>query len=206
MEEKSVCPQQLDSMADRSFRDVADQDYIAARSCYRLELTVQFLFMAQQAVEKYLKAILLYNRTSTKKLNHNLQKAYERIFEIEDLEFHLPKDCLSWLIFLNNQGCNRYISESHYTTPDDLVLLDKTVYNLRLYCKNLRHPNMLTGESDLKSELEEIDRWKKISQPYHFRLPNGHLEKVLANQKSPQRQQLVWKNFFYGSRGRGISL
>ena len=49
----------LNNIATRSFRDVADQDYIAARLCYRSNLMVQFVWMAEQAIEKYLKAILV---------------------------------------------------------------------------------------------------------------------------------------------------
>lgn len=52
----------LNNFATRSFRDVADQDYVLARIAYRSELYAQFLWSGLQAIEKYLKAILLYNR------------------------------------------------------------------------------------------------------------------------------------------------
>ncbi len=52
----------------RSFRDVADEDYVAARALYRDGLDRQFLWAALQSVEKYLKAILAYNRISIKGL------------------------------------------------------------------------------------------------------------------------------------------
>ena len=50
-------PQQdreLNSWAFRSFRDIADGDYIAARLAYRAQLPAQFLWASQQALEKYL--------------------------------------------------------------------------------------------------------------------------------------------------------
>ncbi|MCA1796649.1 MAG: HEPN domain-containing protein [Geobacteraceae bacterium] len=52
----------INDFATRSFRDVADQDYIAARLSYRHGLYPQFHWQSLQALEKYLKAILLYNR------------------------------------------------------------------------------------------------------------------------------------------------
>jgi len=51
----------LNEFALRSFRDVADGDYIAARMAYRAELLVQAFWASQQALEKYLKSILLFS-------------------------------------------------------------------------------------------------------------------------------------------------
>jgi len=54
----------LNTYATDIFRNQADFDYISARANYRLKLRQQFLWSAQQAVEKYLKAILLFNGKS----------------------------------------------------------------------------------------------------------------------------------------------
>src|SRR3954452_5491489 len=75
---------------NRSFRDVADRDYICARVCYRLNLAQQFLWAGFQAVEKYLKAILLYNDRSAKKLGHDIEAAYRQLVEIKDINFDIP--------------------------------------------------------------------------------------------------------------------
>ena len=40
----------LNSWAFRSFRDIADGDYIAARMAYRAQLPAQFLWASQQAL------------------------------------------------------------------------------------------------------------------------------------------------------------
>ncbi len=56
-------------------RDLADKDYISARMSYRVDLTDQFLWSGLQALEKYLKATLLFNNLSTLKLSHHLDKA-----------------------------------------------------------------------------------------------------------------------------------
>jgi len=57
--------------ATRSFRDLADQDYITARIAYRKEFEQQFRWCALQALEKYLKAILIFNSVSAKGLGHD---------------------------------------------------------------------------------------------------------------------------------------
>jgi hypothetical protein len=49
----------VDLFIDKSFRDAADEDYIAARTVSRLGLNRPFLWSSLQAVEKYIKAILL---------------------------------------------------------------------------------------------------------------------------------------------------
>ena len=51
----------INSFASQSFRDQAERDYIAARQACRAELMPQFLWASHQAIEKYLKGILLYN-------------------------------------------------------------------------------------------------------------------------------------------------
>src|SRR5882672_10776278 len=49
--------------AARALRDQADLDYISARHLYRLGFGDQFMWQAQQAIEKYLKATLLFAPT-----------------------------------------------------------------------------------------------------------------------------------------------
>ena len=112
---------------NRSFRDVADLDYISARVCHRLDLKQQFLWASLQATEKYLKAILLYNDRSTKRLGHGIEKAYGRLEQITDIEFDIPKDVQEFIRYLNIQGPNRYFEYPSFTHGTELLLLDKTV-------------------------------------------------------------------------------
>ncbi len=67
----------INDFATRSFRDIADQDYIAARLSYRHGLYSQFHWQSLQALEKYLKAILLYNRIKATNINHDIECALE---------------------------------------------------------------------------------------------------------------------------------
>jgi hypothetical protein len=65
----------INDYAFRAFRDIADKDYITARMAEHAELMHQFLWCSQQAVEKYLKCILLLNRIPARDVRHNITSA-----------------------------------------------------------------------------------------------------------------------------------
>jgi HEPN domain-containing protein len=193
---------QLIDFINRSFRDVADGDYISARVCYQSNLKQQFLWASLQAVEKYLKAILLYNDRSTKRLSHDLEAAYERLQEIADIRFDIPKDVEEFIRYLDSQGANRYFEYPYFATGNELLLLDKTVWHLRRYCQFFsRHVNNVNDrevdwfEVQLKSVHDP--RYKK--RPNTFKISGGFLEKVADDKWSELRPELVWKNFWYGT-------
>lgn len=187
----------------RSFRDVADQDYIAARLCYRNNLMIQFTWSSLQAVEKYLKAILLYNRINTKKLSHNLCKSLRKVEAIEDLGFDLPDDCRKFIEFLDVYGTNRYLSHAHYNLPHQLVDLDKTVWFLRRYCYDMRHVLTRGNKSIDLFEINKRRAKEAENKPYvRCRMFTGHLEKVLKNKSNAQRVPLVWQNLYFGQLNR----
>ena len=81
----------LNDFAVRSFRDIADGDYIAARMACRTALIIN-LWAAQQAVEKYLKCILLLNRIEAKKVRHDLGMALRKIDETAKVSLDLTKE------------------------------------------------------------------------------------------------------------------
>ena len=68
----------LDSFAIRTFRDMADGDYIMARSAYKNRLVPQFLTASHQAIEKYIKCILLLNRIKSRHINHSLARGLQK--------------------------------------------------------------------------------------------------------------------------------
>jgi HEPN domain-containing protein len=98
----------INDFANRSFRDFADQDYISARIAYRNKFDQQFRWCSLQAIEKYLKAILLYNRKSSKDVKHDVNSALHRVQEINDLEFSVPPDVETFIDFLSTYGEDRY--------------------------------------------------------------------------------------------------
>lgn len=193
----------LNDLATRSFRDVADQDYIAARACFRSGLMVQFAWMAHQAIEKYLKAILIYNKTSSKDLGHDLSKSLRRVKGIENMKLDFSASVIKFIEYLDDQGPNRYMEKAHFTKGMEMLELDRAVWQIRRYCKVINYHT--ASKSDIQKnmmelELKSIHSWLGSEEAHKFRLIGGHLEKVIKNQKNPQRDNLVWCNFYYGVR------
>jgi hypothetical protein len=81
----------LNDFAFRCFRDIGDGDYIVARQAFRQRLIQQALWSGLQAIEKYLKCILLVNRVVADELNHDLGKALALIRSELKFEVRLPK-------------------------------------------------------------------------------------------------------------------
>ena len=54
----------INDYAQRSLRYTADEDYIAARISYKAGLIEPFLWSGLHSIEKYLKALLLFKKTS----------------------------------------------------------------------------------------------------------------------------------------------
>ena len=66
----------------RMFRDAADEDYLVARWAALEGLNHQFLWSAQQALEKYLKAALLLNDRSISDDKHALKDLYHKLLPV----------------------------------------------------------------------------------------------------------------------------
>jgi len=190
----------INDFANRSFRDSADQDYIMARIAYRKEFDQQFRWCSLQALEKYLKAILLYNRVSAQGIGHNLVEAVNRVKNINDLNFTLPSsDVDNFIEYISNYGADRYLSHPTHLRDDALLTLDETVWNVRRYCYFMRQV-IVKEENEIS--LFEVNK-QKTTNPYYetnrhkYKIFNGYLEKVIEK-RLPSYGDLIWKNFFYG--------
>jgi hypothetical protein len=185
---------------DSSFRDAADEDYIAARAAYRMDLTHAFLWNSLQTVEKYIKAILLYNRLNTSDLSHNVKKALGRLQSIQDIPFQLPSDVQLFVDYINEEGPNRYRGRPAHLRDDALIGLDRTAWHLRRHCFAFgganRDPQKFAADVAALSP-------DTLGQRVTFKLPNGRLEAILAK-PSEARKHLVWKNFWFGARKRHV--
>ena len=204
--DKILLSQYIDYI-DRCFRDTADKDYITARILYKYELGPQFLWASQQAIEKYLKSILLYNHKSTKDLKHYIYKSFGRLKQINYIKFDFPENVIKFIEYLDDQGPNRYLEKFAYTDGKELLLLDRSVWYIRKYCFFLHgktSPDAKGNRVDLFpihiKQIRSLD--EKLSNKYH--LFNGFLEKVLKDKRSKVRKYLVWKNFYYGSYKKKI--
>jgi hypothetical protein len=141
----------------QAFRDVADQDYIAARTLHRAGLDLQFLWAGLQAIEKYLKGILLYNGLDTRRLGHHLVKSYGRVVSISDIPFDFPPDLKPFIEYLEVYGQNRYLQHPYFTHGEELLQLDRAVWYIRRYCQYLRGEP--TKASGAKISVLNVQNW-----------------------------------------------
>lgn len=210
----------LNTFATDIFRKQADYDYIAARSNFRLQLRQQFLWSSQQAIEKYLKAILLFNGKSAryidpisvkerkKEYGHNIVALFDAVKSISIFKFELEIEDEKFLRYLADQGPNRYVSTTAYSTVEALRRLDSTVWHIRRYCqympdRGIGSPTAVPSirEAHVKAALNP----KHKEFPQKFRLIAGELEKIIQRPSSnPARRALVWANLYYGSKRRTV--
>lgn len=206
MSEKNKYNPYLNDFATRSFRDTADHDYIMARAAYRAELDAQFLWSGLQAIEKYIKAILLYNRipqpTKPKeRLGHSLSRGMKAL---DALPFRINLSDTSHEIIrhLDEFGRFRYLDMPYFIWDNELLKLDKAVWEIRPYCQVVNYQRTIDGEQVdmLPYELAEIEQRLKSRKPMLDL--GGEIEKVLSNKKHPARSALVWKNLFFNCHNR----
>ena len=182
---------QLNDFAIRSFRNVADADYIAARLAYRAQLPVQFLWASQQALEKYLKFILFLERIKIEKLAHELAPAL-RAIEDAGLVLDLTKSTQRFIKEIDRTGRFRYMEVSFVVWWHWIISLDRAVWELRRFCTSEQHPR----------SLKLVDG--EIAPRY--RVDSGYLEKVLDDKQNAAREYLLWHNGFFGKRRRRVTV
>jgi len=186
------------------FRDIGDEDYISARSNYRLCLREQFFWAGLQALEKYLKAILLYNERPTRRYGHDLKKLSTAVHEIDYIRFKIPAGVDQFLTRLCYLGDNRYLSTDTYVRPQNLIELDESVWHIRAYCRFVR---VKLRQDGIKCDLTEryvndinsrnCLKDPRVFNPFHN---DGFLVDVLKRPNTdPLRRILVWHNRFFGS-------
>lgn len=194
----------LNDFAIRSFRDTGDYDYVCARMAYKAQLYPQFLWSGLQAIEKYLKCILLLNRIPATKVSHDLGAALQLLKKHSPFEIRLSKASLQFIEYLDTYGRFRYLESPFHLLGLEIARLDKSVWEIRRYCRVLEYNVTLpdgTEKPMLQTELKEIE--SSESRPFHkFKLIGGVLEKLLADKKHPARKALVGQNLFFGSRTR----
>lgn len=178
----------LNSCAIAAFRDTADGDYITARLAFREECYEQFLWSAEQAIEKYLKCILVLRRIPRPKrdIGHDLLRAIELIGE-QVLQLTKPTEELIKHLQRTAIGA-RYFEVATVAQGDELVVVDRAVWELRRFCTPT---NEFSTVALTAGQL-----------PPRIRLCGGRLEKVIDTPKCPGREALLWQNAFFGRRSR----
>jgi HEPN domain. len=122
----------VNAFATQSFQDQADRDYIAARLACRYELHPQFLWASHQAIEKYIKAILLYNRVKALRVGHDLMTALSLV-ETLPFNIELSSQSRNFIAHLASVGEFRYIDVPYHVYGHILVDLDLAVWEVRRY-------------------------------------------------------------------------
>jgi HEPN domain-containing protein len=178
----------LNDFAVRCFRDIGDGDYISARMAYRAGLTMQYLWASQQAIEKYLKCILLLNRIEAVDVKHDLEVALRKIAAVGRIALDLTPPTKKFIDYIDTYGRFRYLETSPYSFGGDIVKLDRTVWELRRFCTLEEGPRQI--------RLRDGVLVPKV------RIEGGHLEKIMDEPKNPAREPLLWQNGFFGKRTR----
>lgn len=203
MSEQDKLDRRINSFATQSFRDQADRDYIAARLACRHELFPQFLWSSHQAIEKYLKAILLYNRIKATKVSHNIKTALSLAQRLP-FEVKFSKRSRNFVDYLAEVGEFRYIDVPFHVHGQILVDLDLAVWEVRRYCQVLDvfGKKLPSEEQSLLEEAWSDLASSEINPRYKFRLHGGLLEKIVADRKHPSHSALIWHNPCFGTRKR----
>ena len=194
----------LNDFAIRSLRDVGDYDYISARMAYRAQLVPQFLWSGLQAIEKYLKCILLLNRIPARKVRHELAAGLKLIERHAPFELCLSETSQKLIKHLDTYGRFRYLERPFYVMGLEIAQLDMAVWEIRRYCTVLNYQITLPDGSTKKMLQLELDKIKRSVErpPQYFKLRGGALEKILDDKKHPAREALGWQNLYFGSRAR----
>lgn len=177
----------LDCVAYGCFRDIADKDYIAARVASRLKLVEPYLWSSLQAIEKYIKCILLLKRISSKSVGHVLLKGLS-LLEQHGVSLDLTEPTQNHISYLDRFGRFRYSEASNIANGHQLVALDRSVWELRRYCTRDEDSHTLSLRSG--------------ESPPRMNLSGGVIERVLQGENLELRRALVWQNGFFGQRRR----
>lgn len=203
IDDQDTIDRAINNFASRSFRDMADGDYISARLACRAVLIPQFLWAAQQALEKYLKYVLLVNRIPATEVRHNILSALE-LTENLPFKIELRPQSLKFIKHIATYGEYRYLDISYFVRGYVLLDLDMAVWDLRRYCQviDVRGKQLPLDEQILLEKANAALSESNANPPHEFRLNGGVLEKILDTKDHPAREALVWQNAFFGTRGR----
>jgi hypothetical protein len=181
------------SIVNEMFVHTADENYIAARWCYEQRLHTDFFWLGTHALEKYMKAVLLYNGRSVKRYSHDVVRLYGAVHTIGKslLPGTLKKPPtltgLHWInrtakeflefLALNGSPENRYLSYGYSTRSQDLHMLDAMVYAIRRLICPLDEPLQLLGRP--RNVIPPTYREMLTKQPDYRPLRYMHLDDLI---------------------------
>ncbi len=143
----------INAIINELYFKTADDTYIVARWCSIQRLSPDFIWNAIHALEKYMKAAILYNGGSVLGLGHNIGALYEKLertagnllpnklekpkgVSLPNWRETKPSEFLQQL--MNNGGASvRYNERGYVHSQMDLFLLDEIVWHIRRLCLRL---------------------------------------------------------------------
>ncbi len=157
---------------------------------YRTDLLPQFLWASQQAIEKYLKCILLLHRVPARGIMHHLKAALIAVVSSGKIfpALDLTEETSDFIDRLDRYGWSRYLEVPNFGLREDIVNLDRAVWELRRYCTLIPEPRQVLLRDG--------------APPPRVWIEGGCLESMISNKKSPARGQLLWQNAFFGVRAK----
>ncbi len=135
----------LNTFARACFVEQADCDYICARAVHRLGMQSQFLWMSQQTLEKYGKAVLLFNRNdksmpvghgkkTIRSYGHDLVSIFDAVRGLQIIDVQISNAVVELIARIASFASDRYLTKSWWTKGDERELLDQAVWEIRPYC------------------------------------------------------------------------
>nr|WIE92044.1 HEPN domain-containing protein [Mesorhizobium sp. WSM4875] len=192
---------ELDRFANRSFLEIADHDYVSARLSSRARLPSQFLWQAQQALEKYFKFILLVHRIKAHKISHDIEKALALLERHLPFPLDLSDGTRRFIKYVNGVGRWRYLEGSIALQGLELHQLDRAVWEIRRYCQRRLARSQSGPTTPGHRDLCIAELIAAADNRQEFSI-NGELERIIGDYKHPARKALVWQNLCYGKRRR----
>lgn len=189
----------INDFAIRCFRDTGDGDYIAARLAFKAGLATQAIWSGLQAIEKYLKCMLLLRRVSSKGMGHRIAEGLKLVNDRLGYDIVLPDHEQAVFNHLTDSSGDRYLVTSLYLLDHELSGLDALVWRFRQYCVvlDVEHYNDSPCEEVLSRNLTEI-KSRLSGQPTGGHIERGVLETILADHYHRAREGLVWRNAMFG--------
>lgn len=193
----------VNDFATRSFRDTADGDYIAARLAYRAQLIPQFLWSSLQAIEKYLKCVLVLNRVRAPK-GHDLAEILKAFEKNKKFEMHLSEATQKFLLYLDTYGRHRYYETPYFARGHELISLDRAVWEVRRYARVMDYSIKIGDGKEINLLHHEIEENESAERrpPHRFNVIGGRLESIIDKREHPSREPLLWQNAFFGRKPR----
>lgn len=198
------------SIIDNLFIETADNNYICARWCEQNDLVVDFFWQSAHCIEKYLKAILLYNGRSAKNHSHQIGILYKEVLIFArdllpqlymkpnnlDIWGWIPRSDIEIIGHLEKFGNpdNRYLIYGHNKRAEDIHMIDELVFSLRrLACSlDMKYINKAICEVTYRDMLKR--------DPNFYESTRGPINEIIGQPKNPLRHTLLNMNMSFAPK------